>query len=213
MPPRSRIEVKGLEAKHYDILMKLITIGKYSRFIRQAIADINLNDDDIIADLGAGTGKNAGLMLDHLGPNGKVFAVEIGEEMRKQLAKKQAVEPRLEIINQRIEQTFQLPQPATVGFMSFVIHGFEQADRLSIIKNIRQNLVPEGRFCILDYNHFNIDKSPWYVRFGIRKVECELAEDFILKDWQTILSENGFSPENEHYYFDGVVRLLCSRKK
>ncbi len=213
MPARSKVEVKGLEARFYDLLMNLITLGRYEGFIRQAIADLNLREDDVVMDLGAGTGKNAELMFRHLGPRGKVYALEIGKEMLEQLQQRQQNEPRLHIINQRIDEPFRLPEPATVAFISFVLHGFEQEDRLKIIENVRHNLSEGGRFCILDYNQFSVDESPWYVRFAIRKVECELAEDFINRDWPTILRDQGFEFDGETTYFRNYVRLLCTRIK
>jgi demethylmenaquinone methyltransferase/2-methoxy-6-polyprenyl-1,4-benzoquinol methylase len=212
MPARSKVEVKGLEAKFYDALMNLITLGKYEGFIRQAIADLQLTPEDVVMDLGAGTGKNAELMLRTMGNGGKVYALEIGPEMLEQLQQRQQNDSRIHILNQRIDEPFQLPEPATVAFISFVLHGFEQDDRIKIIENVRNNLTPNGRFCILDYNQFSVDDSPWYARFAIRKVECELAEDFINRDWPTILQEHGFQPDYEKLYFRNYVRLLCSRK-
>ncbi len=212
MPARSKVEVKGFEARHYDALMNLITLGKYHRFIRKAIADLQLQPGAIVADLGAGTGKNAELMIPYIGPTGKIFALEIGEEMKAQLRRRQAVYPQIELLDQRIEQPFTLPQSADVVFISFVLHGFEQPERLKIIRNAIANLTPGGEFCILDYNHFDVDAAPWYVRFAIRRVECELAEDFIVRDWPSILQKEGFQEFRTTQYFKGYVRLLCARK-
>ncbi len=213
MPARSKVEVKGLEAKHYDLLMNLITLGKYERFIRKAISDLNLKPNDVVMDLGAGTGKNAELMFNHLGSDGKLFALEIGEEMRRQLEERRKTHPNLVVLNQRIEQPFRLPESATVAFISFVLHGLEQEDRLKVLENVRNNLAENGRFCMLDYAHFSVDEAPWYVRFGIRRLECQLAEEFIGYDWKRILRESGFEPDSETFYFRGYIRLLCAVKK
>ncbi len=212
MPARTKVEVKGFEARHYDSLMNLITLGKYAGFIRQAIADLQLPTGAVVADLGAGTGKNAELMLPYLGERGKIYALEIGEEMKAQLRQRQERFPQIELIDQRIEQPFTLPQPADTVFISFVLHGFEQPDRLNIIRNALNNLKNGGEFCILDYNQFDVDAAPWYVRLAIRKVECELAEDFINRNWPAILKEAGFQHTRQTTYFRGYVRLLCARK-
>ena len=213
MPARSKVEVKGLEAKHYDLLMNLITLGKYERFIRKAIADLHLQPDDVVMDLGAGTGKNAELMFTYLDARGKLFALEIGEEMRWQLEERKSSHPNLIILNQRIEQPFRLPEPATVAFISFVLHGLEQEERLKVLENVHNNLAEKGRFCILDYAHFNVDEAPWYVRLGIRRLECQLAEEFIGYNWKELLRDYGFEPYSENFYFHNYIRLLCARKK
>ena len=151
-------------------------------------------------------------MLRYMGDEGRIYALEIGGEMRDQLSALRENDTRIHILNQRIELPFQLPEKATLAFISFVLHGLEQQKRLQVVRNVSENLVSNGRFCILDYNHFSIQDSPWYIRFGIRNFECETTEDFINRDWQEILSQNGFRDFSQKYYFKNFLRLLCCRK-
>ncbi len=209
MAQRSKVEVTGLEARWYDLLMNLITLGKYAEFIRRVIADLQLQPGQKVLDLGAGTGRNDVLMIPYLKEEGKIYALEIGKEMQDQLRKKQQEYPQIELLDQRIEQPFSLPEKVDKAFISFVLHGFEQPDRLKIIENVKNNLKPGGEFCILDYNHFVVDRAPRYIRFFIRRLECELAEDFINRDWKKFLSELGFQNLREHRYFGGYIHLLC----
>ncbi|MCD6296220.1 MAG: hypothetical protein J7M30_03600, partial [Deltaproteobacteria bacterium] len=58
----SKVEVTGAEARHYDLLMNLITGGTYPFFIRRVIRDMDIQPDDAILDLGSGSGRNACLM-------------------------------------------------------------------------------------------------------------------------------------------------------
>ena len=83
-----------------------------------------------------------------MGTQGKIYALEIGEEMREQLNQRQMKDSRIHIINQRIEQSFQLPEKASLAFISFVLHGLEQSNRLRVIENVANNLRDSGRFCI-----------------------------------------------------------------
>ncbi len=213
MSSKPQVEITGLEARFYDLLLNLISFRRYEVFIRRVIADLNLNENEIVMDLGAGTGKNDKLMFDYLGPESRIYALEIGEEMRRQLAELQKNEPRLVIINQRIEKAFRLPEQASLAFISFVIHGLKQENRLMVVQNVADNLRPGGRFCILDYNHFSVDNAAWYIRFGIRRMECKPTEDFIDRDWPALLEEKGFTDVSTKTYFGGIVRLLCSVKK
>jgi demethylmenaquinone methyltransferase/2-methoxy-6-polyprenyl-1,4-benzoquinol methylase len=132
--------------------------------------------------------------------------------MREQLLIRQSHDSRIHIMNQRIEEPFRLPEKATLAFISFVLHGLEQQKRLRVIQNVSENLISNGRFCILDYNHFSVQDSPWYVRFGIRTIECETTENFINRDWQTTLSQNGFGDFSQNYYFKNYLRLISCRK-
>lgn len=213
MKKKPQVEIVGWEAKYYDRFLKFISIGKYESFIRQVILDLEIRENEIIMDLGAGTGKNAEIMLQYMSANSKIYALEIGEEMRDQLAKRMMADARIHILNQRIEQSFQLPENASLAFISFVLHGLDQSNRLRVLKNVSSNLTESGRFCVLDYNHFAVQESPWYVKFAIRKVECETTEDFISRDLEKLLSENGFEKFSTKTYFKNYLRLLCCHKK
>jgi len=78
---QSKVEVKGLEAKHYDLLMNIITLGTYPFFIRKAIKALNLKEGDRVLDFGAGTGRNGCLILKQIKEKGEFIGIDIGEEM------------------------------------------------------------------------------------------------------------------------------------
>ncbi len=208
----SKVEVKGFEAKHYDRLMDLITLGYYPFFIRKAIKNLRLQDGDKVLDMGAGTGRNAVLMRQFVQDRGEIIGVEIGQEMQEQFRNKTAKYSNIKLLNRRIDQFLPFQEEFDVVFISFVLHGFIQPKREIIIQNAYQALKPGGRFAILDYANFDPDKAPWPVRFLIRRVECPLAEDFIRRDTKQMLYAHGFSDFEERYYFGGYIRLLMGKK-
>jgi demethylmenaquinone methyltransferase/2-methoxy-6-polyprenyl-1,4-benzoquinol methylase len=53
---RTKVEVKGLEARHYDFFMNLLTLGLYPGFIKKAIAGMELQPGEAVLDFGCGTG-------------------------------------------------------------------------------------------------------------------------------------------------------------
>ena len=57
--PDSGVELSPFTSKHYDRLINIASFGLYNRFIRKAIKEMNVQPDDIILDLGCGTGRNA----------------------------------------------------------------------------------------------------------------------------------------------------------
>ena len=208
----SKVEVTGFEARHYDRLMDLITLGRYPKFIRRAIADIGLQPGEKELDFGAGTGRNALLMRERIGDEGKITALEIGPEMKEQFKRNTAAYPNIELVDRRIDEPMPYENEYDVVFISFVLHGFVQELRDRIIENGYKALKPGGRFAILDYNNFDIDKAPWYVRLAIRKIECPLAEDFINRDTKQMLKSFGFTSFEEHFYFKNYLRLLVAHK-
>ena len=207
----SKVEVTGFEARNYDLMMNLITGGTYPFFIHRAIREIDINPDDHILILGSGTGRNACLMRKHLSDQGAILGLDIGEEMLKQAHHRCRRFPNVTFEKQRIDETLPYKDKFNKVFISFVLHGFIQKDRLKIISNAHRALHSGGKFIILDYNEFDPAESPRLVQ-SIFKMECPLATDFVLRDWQSILKENGFHDFRKNLLYFGYVQLLRSSK-
>jgi len=209
--PISKVEVTGLEARHYDFFMNLITAGTYPFFIRRAVREMRIQPEDEILVLGSGTGRNILLMNKDLSGQGRVLGLDIGPEMLEQSRRRTKHLPHVAIENRRINEPLPFEVEFDKVFISFVLHGFIQEDRLKIIQNAERALRPGGEFIILDYNEFDLARSPWLVRFAF-KMECPLATDFIGRDLQAILREQGFDQFRTHPHYLGYVRLLAARK-
>jgi len=205
----SKVEVTGTEAKYYDVLMNIITLGTYSSFIKKAIKNMNLKKGEDILDLGCGTGRNDCLMLKYVGKEGSITGVEIGKEMKEKF-RNNCTGSNVELIDQKIDEPLKLDKKFDHVFISFVLHGFIQEKREIIIDNTMKALKKGGRFSILDYNEFDVDNSGFFTRFAIRKIECPLAEDFIIRDWRSILEKSGFIKFDEKFYYKNKVRLLTA---
>ena len=64
-------------------IMNSISFGKYNRFIKRAVSDMQIETSDHILDLGCGTGKNAALMAEYLGAEGKITGIDLSPVMDK----------------------------------------------------------------------------------------------------------------------------------
>jgi len=204
----SKVEVSGFEAKYYDTLMNVITLGWYPSFIRRVIADLELKRGDRVLDFGAGTGRNALLMREYVGEEGRIVGLEIGEEMQRQFLHKTSAFSNISLENRRIDEPLPYENAFDMVFISFVLHGFIQEKRDAIIANAARALKPGGIFAILDYNNFDIESAPAWIRFAIRKVECPLAEDFIHRDTRRMLETHGLGAFAQTEYLRGYIRLL-----
>ena len=208
----SKVEVRGFEAKYYDRLMNLITFGWYSKFIKKAIDDIGLTKSAKVADFGAGTGSNALLMHPYIGKDGEIVAFEIGKEIKEQFLENTKGYKNIILVNKSILEPLNEEEKYDFVFISFVLHGFTKENREKIIQNAHKILKKGGAFVILDYNEFNVDKAPFIYRFGIRFLECPLAEEFINTDIEEILNKEGFGDFSNKTYQKGHIRLLKAIK-
>ena len=206
--PGSRVEISGFAARHYDMLMNVMILGRYASFIWKAIQFMGIRPTDKILDLGAGTGRNACLMARHLSSGGEIVGLDISQEMISQFERNCRDLPNAKIINARIDQDLPYERYFDKVFISFVLHGFPQEARDQIISNAFKALREGGEFFILDYAEFSLHETPFYVRIPFELVECRYAFDFIEKDWKEILSSRGFGNFEEHFFFSRYVRLL-----
>lgn len=209
---RSKIEVKGFEARHYDGLMNLITLGYYPRFIKSAVSFMDLPDKAHVLDIGCGTGRNARLIADHVGTDCMVTGIDIGADMLAGFSLKQGKDPRLSAMKADIRSPFPFPDLSFDGaFMSFVLHGMEHDGRLHVLKEIQRILKPGGKFYLLDYRPLDLKSASLLTRF-IFRLECDLASEFLTHNWEDVLSRYGFGEFDEKVFFGKKVRILKSTR-
>ncbi len=209
----SHVEVQGLMARKYDLIMNLASFGLYDKFIKSAITAMNIKSGESILDLGCGTGRNTCLMHEYTGDNGHITGMDISEEMGDQFKRNCAAFNNVEYKNQRVDIPFTEEKPFDTIFISFVLHGFPHEVRLKVLQNIFNNLKPGGRFCLLDFSQFKLKDMPLHYRLLFKTFECKYAFDFVERDWKQILTEDGFCDFDEHFWFKKYVHLLIAEKK
>jgi demethylmenaquinone methyltransferase/2-methoxy-6-polyprenyl-1,4-benzoquinol methylase len=210
--PESKVEIGGFVARFYDQLLRFASFGRYSGMIKAAIADMDIQPDDAILDMGCGTGYNNCLMAKYLGKGGKIVGLDISKKMKKQFDKKCQDYPNISFIQKRIEDPLPFHEEFDKVFISLVFHGFPNSERKKIAQNAFNVLKSGGQFIIFDFNEFDQDDQPWWFRYAFRKIECPLAFEFITIDWKDRLSEWGFDNFNENLYFSERIRLLKATK-
>jgi len=212
MSRRSKVEIKGWSARHYDLMMDLFFLGTHRRFMRRILARMGVAPHDAILDLGSGTGRNACLMMKLLGSTGRVLGVDTGEEMLRQSRSRCRAYPQVAFLKARIEEPLDLDGEFDKACLFLVLHGFEDADKERIIANAHRALRSGGTLWILDYNRFDLDKLGPVLRWAFTRIECELAVEFLRLDLEALLSRTGFGHFVSHEFLRGCLRLLGARK-
>jgi len=209
---RSKVEVKGLEAKYYDQLMWALTLGGYQKIIKRSVRDTGVKKGDTVLEFGCGTGIAAEEFLKIIGPDGKYIGLDISDVMIEKARKKLKKFPNATFIKVRAEEPLPFENEFDIAYTSFVFHGFEMPDRIQLLKNAFKALKSGGRMCIFDYASFDIERSNPLVKYFITKVECPLAAEFIMSDLKKLFIDTGFTDYHEKLYAKGYIRLACGTK-
>ena len=212
MAPRSKVEISGLWARHYDLAMDLLFLGRHRHFMRAVVDRMEIEPGDEILDLGSGTGRNTCLMMELLGPTGRVVGMDTSEEMLGQSRRRCRFYPQVDFMKARIEQPLEFHEEFDKVSLFFVLHGFEDNEKERIIRNARKALKPGGTLWVLDYDEFKLDKLWFPLRWAFTHLECELAVEFLKLDLKGMLGGAGFGDFVSYRLFRSYVRLLGARK-
>jgi len=210
--PRSKVEVKDWEARYYDVFLNLVSAGRYSHFIKEIIARMDIKPGQSILDLGSGTGKNDFFMAQKIGPHGKIVGLDISDVMINQAKKRCCRYANVTFKKLRIEQPLAYEEEFDKVFISFTLHGFEDAQKVGIIHNAYQALKPGGTFYVSDYAEFDIDKMWFPLRWAFTRWECQLAVEFLKLNIKGMTRAQGFTDVKEEFFIGAHLRLLSAGK-
>jgi len=146
----------------------------------EIVAALRLQPGMTVADVGAGTGLFTELMARAVGPDGRVYAVDIAPEFVA------AIERRMRgaglgnvqgIVNTQ-RSTLLPPGSVDLVFLADTYHHFEQPAEM--LRSIHDALRPGGELVVIDFQREHGFSSPWvmrHVRAGRDQVvsEVELA--------------------------------------
>ena len=210
--PRSKVEVGEWGARYYDVLLNLLSAGRYSHFMREVIEKMDIKPGQSILDLGSGTGRNDCFMAQKMDSQGKIVGLDISDEMISQALKRCCKYANINFEKLRIELPLAYKEEFDKVFISFTLHGFEDDQKVGIIHNAYQALKPGGTFHVLDYAEFDIDRMWFPLRWAFARWECQLAMEFLKLDIKGMIRTQGFTDVKEEFFLRGHLRLLSAVK-
>ena len=209
---RSKVEIGPGGARYYDLFLDLISLGRYPHFIKAVVQKMGIKPGQSILDLGSGTGRNDCFMAEKVGSQGRIVGLDISDEMLSHAQKRCHKYPNVTFRRQRIELSLPYKEEFDKVFISFVLHGFEDDQKLRIIHGALLALKPGGAFYILDYGEFNLEKIWFPLRWAFTHWECQLAVEFLKLNMEEMLRSQGFTDSEEEFFFKGYLRLLKTVK-
>jgi len=209
---RSKVEIGPAGARYYDLCLNLLSLGQYPHFIKGVVDKMGINPGQSILDLGSGTGRNDCFMAEKVGSQGRIVGLDISDEMLGRAWKRCRGYPNVAFKKQRIELSLPYKEEFDKVFISFVLHGFEDDQKMKIIHGAHQALKSGGAFYILDYAEFDLEKVWVPLRWVFIHFECQLAAEFLKLNIKEMLRSQGFTDFREEFSFREHLRLLKAVK-
>lgn len=150
--PRTKGLVMHSEARYYDLLAWILTLGR-ERAFRQRLVDLaGLRPGDRVLDIGCGTGTLAIVAKQRVGQDGTVDGIDASPEMISRATRK-ARKASLEVKFQTaiVEE---LPFPNEhfdVVMSTLMLHHLRRPVREQCVREIRRVLRPGGRVLAVDF--------------------------------------------------------------
>jgi len=143
-----------------------------------------------VADLGSGSGYFSVHLARAVGPQGRVYAVDVNADMNEVLRERVADEglDNVEVILGRFEDPL-LPDGA-IDLVLVVDTYHHLEDRPAYFRRLRGDLAPGGRVAVIDYD----DRGGWFVRWFEHKTD----KPVLVRE----MAEAGYEVEADHAFLD-----------
>lgn len=154
MPPSSkhRIDIFEKIAPHYDLLLDILTLGNYAKFLRKAVKVLGPKKGEKVLDLCSGTGRVASWILQAVGEKGEVTGMDITQSMIDVARNRYGGSGNLILLQKDVTQPWEYQNHFDGIFTSFAFHELPEKYRLGVLEQSYSALKGKGRMVIADFN-------------------------------------------------------------
>jgi arsenite methyltransferase len=160
----------------------------------RVIESLQVRPGDRIADVGSGGGYFTFSLAKAVGPDGKVYAVDVDDEMNNliaQRAKKEGV-GNIEVILAKPDDPLLPPSGVDLIFTSNTYHHID--NRVNYLTNLRRYLRPNGRIAIVEFDRRGWLDGLWqhytpseFIKREMEQAGYRLQSEFNFLDRQSFL--------------------------
>ncbi len=159
------------------------------------VAALGLQPGDVVADVGAGSGYFTFRLAKVVGSGGKVYAVDIQEEMLAYIRAKMQKTGIRNIVPVRSAPIDPMLPAASCNSILLVNTYHELVDPVALMKNLRQALKPGGTIAIVNWNE-SVTRKKLYVPMDLVVEQMKLAgfrlsksHDFLERQYFLVFSQ------------------------
>jgi demethylmenaquinone methyltransferase/2-methoxy-6-polyprenyl-1,4-benzoquinol methylase len=139
-------------APYYDLLLDILTLGNYAKFLRKAVKDLAPKKGEKILDLCSGTGRVASWILQAVGEEGEVIGMDITQSMIDVARNRYGGSGNLIFLKKDVTRPWEYQNYFDGIFTSFALHELPEKYRLGILEQSYSALKGKGRMVIADFN-------------------------------------------------------------
>lgn len=141
------------------------------------VAALKLKPNDVVADVGSGTGLFTRMFAEAVGPKGRVIAVDISQKFldHVQVTCRDRDFLNVETLLCKDDSTELPPNSVDLAFVCDTYHHFEFPQKT--MTSLRKALKPGGRVVIIDFRRVEGESTEWimsHVRAGQEVFEAEI---------------------------------------
>ncbi len=165
----------------------------------EVIRTMGLEDGDVVADIGSGTGYFARRMARAVAPSGRVYAVDIQSEMLRLLRERVKEEglTNVEPVLGRNDDPRLPPGRLDWILLVDVYHEFQQPR--AMLAKMREALKPDGRIALLEYRLEGL--SAVHI-----KQDHRMSPEQVLREWEPagyrLVARHEFLPTQHFFVFE-----------
>lgn len=162
----------------------------------QVIEALHLTPGDLVADLGSGSGYFTFRLADAVGPNGKVYAVDVDADMNAYVEEQASIRgyPNIEVITARPHDPGLPDRGVDLVLTCNTYHHLD--NRPVYFEKLQQALKPDGRVAIIDFNG-----EGWLTSLTGHATPAETIKRDMEKAGYTLLREYTFLPRQVFLVF------------
>src|SRR5688572_28518757 len=150
--PRTKGLVMHSQARYYDLLAWLLTLGREPAFRARLVDLASLEPGEKVLDVGCGTGTLAIAAKRRVGAAGTVYGIDASPEMIAQ-ARRKAMKADVDVVFQAgIVEALPFPDAHfDVVLSTLMLHHLPRAVREQCAREMRRVLKPGGRLLAVDF--------------------------------------------------------------
>lgn len=156
----------------------------------RVIAALGIRSGDRVADLGSGSGYFTLRLARAVGPDGRVYAVDVDEDMNEYLRERVAKAglANVDVVLGRFDDPLLPDGGVDLVLIVDTYHHLE--NRPAYFRNLRRDLEPGGRVAVIDYD----GRKGWFVRL----MEHTTPREELLRE----MAEAGYEVAEEFDFID-----------